>query len=385
MADNTSTNQDTPVTQDPPVTADNLINKVISPGKTSSGQPTDFTPPEGFDESQFNTMLKAVTGVEDYKAIPKLKSEYEQLSSRTKSATEELAALRQKVQQYEDRLRLPVHSNEFVKRIDDFFKEQRTPQEIRRFMELHSKDVTSMQPLDALVQKMMMENPGVSELDARVLIENDYVPQPLKDDATDAERRVYERQKQLLESKLKVDGQSAKNWLEQQITSFDNPQLQAQQKIAQQKQQMLVNEWNRFNSTILNPNNFEGGITMSFELKSDKIGGEYKHPGFKPNLTPEMTQELTQLLTNYAIQNNIPLHESSTDKLIEYRDAILRNYFYDDFIESLLIDYHASLSAYFLEQYSTPSGRQQPRPERNRPQPQTGQRPTAPRPGEQYF
>jgi hypothetical protein len=344
-------------------------------------QPTQL--PENFNPEQFNQTLKQVAGVESYEQISELRQKADRLSE----VQQQMNEIQRKYAELEGKSQLSPYANEFVQQIDSFFREGRQEGEIRKYLELHTKDVTSMQPMDAIVQKMIMENPGIGEADARLLVESEYEPgTTLGPEATEAEKARHQKEKARLEAKMKVEGGQAKKWLADQMKGFDSPEVKQKREEAQRRQQDMVQRWSKVANVLVDPKAFDDGIKLDFSLDDDKIGGKYEHPGFEPKLTPEIQQQLSGLIVQYAMENNIPLSDEYVPQLMEYRNAVLRNYFFDDFIKSVLVDYHAEISKALLQQFSN-SGRPQNAPQREMQtqQPRQQQGPKAPQPGDLFF
>ena len=339
--------------------------------------------PEGFNPEQFNQTLKQVTGVDDYQQLTAIQKKAAQFNEVQTQLTE----TQRKYAELEGKSQLSPYANEFVQQIDQFFRAGRDEGEIRKYLELHTKDVGAMQPLDAIVQKMVMENPGITESDARLLAESEYEPgTPLGPDATDADKVRHQRDVAKLEAKMKIEGGQAKKWLSEQMKGFDSPEVKQRREEVQRNQQELAGRWSKVANVLVDPKAFGDGIKLGFSIEDEKIGGKYEHPGFEPKMTPEIQNQLSGLIAQYAMDQKIPLNDESVPQLMEYRNAILRNYFFDDYMKSIMVDYHAEISKALVQQY-TNSGRPQQAPQRDtqRQQPQQPAGPTAPKVGDMFF
>lgn len=381
---------DEPVTtqhQAPDVDA--VIAKVKEHGQQQTQQTQGQEPqlPEDFNPEQFNQTLQKVVGVESYEQIKTLQEKAQQ----AEQIQQQMLEIQQRNKELEAKVQMNPYANEFVQQVDQFFRQNRTEDEIRKFFDLHTKDVKSMSHSDAIVQKMMMENPGMDEGDVRLLVESQYEPQmSLAEDATDADKARYAREKKRLDAQMKLEGEQARKWLQDQMKSFNSPEMEQKRQQQQQQMQQLTERWSKVSNVLVDPKAFDDGIKLDFEYKDDKGGWNYSHPGYAPKITPEIQEQLSGLITQYAIQNNIPLSEEYIPQLMEYRDAVLRNYFFDDFMKSILIDFHAEVAEQFAKRYSGVGGQQHQRsatPQRDTapPKDKSKGKPTPPKPGDMFF
>ena len=184
--------------QQPTQQAANLIQdfKKASP----PAQPTNL--PEGFKPEEFNAVLQKVTGVDDYTKISQMRSDVNDYQQKFLDMSKQYEALKAKSQ-------LTPYANDFVERIDQFFRSGKSQSEINRFISLHSKDLSAMSPKDMAIQKMMMENPGLNAEEAGILLD-DQLPQipQLTPESTDVDKLKVSQAEKQREAKMKLFGES---------------------------------------------------------------------------------------------------------------------------------------------------------------------------------
>lgn len=323
----------------PKQAAQNLVQS-MEQGQQQPPQETQL--PEGFKPEEFNKTLKAVTGIESYEKIPEIRSAYEQMKSQYDQLQAEYGQAKSRIGEFEAKQKLSPFANPFVEKLNGMFSEETPREQINKFMYLHSQDIDGMDYGKAVALKLQMENPSLDEDDVDYKMEEMFGALPAEDDEN------YSKVAGKIANKLKVAGKEAKNWLKQQMASFDDPGAQQARQEANQKKEAHRQAWETVAGRMA-----ASEASLSHKLEDEKIGGTYAFE-YNPKLSEEQSSQVSKMIADYAIQNNLPLNESSLPKLREYRQAILRTMFMDDYINHMLRDAFASFQEHFVKQYSAP-------------------------------
>ena len=192
----------------------------------------------GIPKDQFYNALRAEFG-ED--------ATVEALKSSRKDAGR-ASQLEQKIREYEANAKISPYANPAVERINNLMKEGKGIQDVAKYLELSSLDLTTMQPIEAIRRHYALNQPGIPAELIDGLIEND-----LGFDPSDPEAELTSAQKASLWKKQ----QDAVSFLKDQQLSADNPQAvqaaQEQQQIAQRN----VQTWSEVIPTMKLDQKFE--------------------------------------------------------------------------------------------------------------------------------
>ena len=221
----------------PEAQAQALVQSMKQPPEGGDSAPQEIKLPEGLDPEVFNVALKEMVGVEDYTKLPsrfkeaeRYKSELEQLQGKYSETARQMESLKAKAE-------LSPFANPLVERINEYFKENRDPEEARRFLELHTLDVANLSGEAAYRQMLKMQNPGYSQEMVDRVIEKEFGPLPADDDPQAAAKL---RQRNL---DIEIEGTRAKNWLSEQTASFEDPKKQEQQTRIQEEKARFSRAW----------------------------------------------------------------------------------------------------------------------------------------------
>jgi len=371
--------------EDPRAQAQGLVNELKNQPSAQEngdqGQEDQFNLPEGLDMDTFKAALKEVTGVEDPGKLREFQTSAEKYQQELQEARLNLQKVQQEAQSLKARSELSPYANPFVEQIDKFFREEKDEATIRRFIGLHSHDVDSMDPAAAVRQKMAMENPHLDRGDIDILLEERFGAMPeIYDDMTDEEKARAQREKQKIEAKIKVEGKNAKQWLKEQRQSFEDPATKEKMEKQRQAMDQYTEAWGNVAQELVT---VEDSIPYEVEAKEF---GKYEHPGYKPNLSKEEQEEIAHLVRDFAVQQQLPLSKESIPELAQYKEALIWNMKREEIMRSILTDFHAEISKFYMEKFaggqrpqSTGAGRTgtepPPAPQKRNPNP-------PPRPGQ---
>jgi len=340
--------------ENPEVAAQDLISQLgdKNPPSEPTETPAEITLPEGLDPDQFNSALKAIAGIEDYKKIPEIMSSQERYQQELNKYKAQFDQTQQELNKLKAQSQLNPYANPYVEKVNEMFKAGADRSQVARFTELHFMDLENMDPGDAIVQKLKMENPTFDSAMIERLMERQFGEIPSEDE--DSPEAQAKREKIAMD--LKIEGQKAKEWLRSQVTSFDNPQVQKQQEEMRQTRERYATAWNSVATQLISDSN-----QLGFELDDKKVGGKY-HFNFSPKLDEKTKQELAQAVTNFALENNLPLTKESLPQLQQYQEMLLWTMNRHEFLKHMAYDMYSSLQKYFVEQYSgkQPSGSPEP-------------------------
>lgn len=267
-------------------------------------------------EPDYNKWLETESGgvlkdVDTFKSIlPKL-SEYDQLVAQK-------AELEQK-------LNVKPFQNEFVEKLNDFYKSGAREDQIKNFIKVSSVDIDKLSPVDVKVAVMVKE--GYTEEMAKLIVEQDFPIDSFEEGSTD---------RLILEEKLRVSSQKDLETLKQykaDISKIDNP-LEAIQ--AQQEQARLegIAKAEQFKNQVTQvvPKIAEA-ITGIGELVI-KPGKEGESEAMKMafDYSDDFKAQIPEKLSNYFLETNTPL---TPEAVIQAEDYIKANYLAQN-IESIL-------------------------------------------------
>ena len=360
----------------PEAQAQALVQSMKQPPEGGDPAPQEIKLPEGLDPAVFNVALKEMVGVEDYTKLPsrfkeaeRYKSELEQLQGKYSETARQMESLKAKAE-------LSPFANPLVERINEYFKENRDPEEARRFLELHTLDVANLSGEAAYRQMLKMQNPGYSQEMVDRVIEKEFGPLPADDDPQAAAKL---RQRNL---DIEIEGTKAKNWLSEQTASFEDPKKQEQQARIQEEKARFSRAWGMVAKELAQTES-----ELMFKVDDPKAGGGY-YFGYKPKLDQETSEQLSQMVAQYAVEKQLPLTRESEKELQNYKEALLWNLYREDFLAHMARDMYSSMQKRLVESHSggfQPTGgseregqRSVEKPERRFPEPEK-------KPGNRFF
>jgi hypothetical protein len=310
------------------------------------------------DESKFNEALSqyGFKGPDDLKEAASYREMYEKMSGQYSQAQQQL-------QQYEAQKELSPYANPLVERIDSFFREGKGEQDVQKFLQIQALDTKSLGYGDAIRHKMRMEYPHLNETEINAQMDAQYGELPAEDDPG------YEKAKARMSAKMKIDGQQAKDWIEQQKVPHQDPAAQQKAEQAKQAAERFQASWGKVAQSMVSA---EDNLKLSWGANDDKVGGDYKFD-YTPKLSKEEGQQVQQMVQQYAVDNNMPLDERSLPALREYQEMVVWNLKRDDFLLHMARDMYASLQERFLQNRApqpkkgsenSRNAQQQPKPQR---------------------
>jgi len=323
----------------PEAQAQALVESIKTPAGTEPAGELSLELPEGVDPQRLNEALQKI-GVEDYTKLPGTlqaargyQKELEELRGKYSEAARRAASL-------EANAKLSPFANPLVERINEYFQENRSPEEARRFLELHTLDMENLSGEAAYRQMVKMQNPEYTPEMVDRLIEKEFGPIPAEDDP-DASTKLRQR-------KLDIDiaGTKAKNWLSEQTASFEDPKKKEQQQLRQQEAERVSRAWGMVANEIAKVES-----ELMFKVNDPKAGGEYFF-GYKPKLDQEITTQISEMVAKYAIDKNLPLTRESQSELEDYKQALLWNLYREDFLKHMALDMYSSMQKRLVEAHS---------------------------------
>jgi hypothetical protein len=243
----------------------------------------------------------------------------------------------------------PGFANPFVEKINKMFIEGKSNTDIAAFLRINSMDVDNMDPSTAVVERIKLEHPSLTPQEVDYYLEDKYgkIPAPGTEGYDEAVGRI--------QSRMKVDGLEAKNWLKDQMASFSDPEAEARRNQLAQQRQQLQASWGHHVSQMTTPEN----LKLSFKMQDDQMpGGKGYYFDFdvSKKLTAQQQVELNNMMVNYAIDENLPVNAASAPKLEAYRNSVLSQYFMNDYLTELVRDVHAAAWEAATKQFSVGQG-----------------------------
>ena len=332
----------------PQAQASALVNTLSAP--PAGTPPAAPQLPEGFKAEEFNKQLKAVTGFESYDQIPKIRADYDALKGEYDKLTGQFGQTKARMSELEAKSQIKPFANPFVEKVNELFSNGRSQGEINKFLFLHSQDIDGMDFGKAVQLKMQLENPSFDEDDIHHRMEEQFGAIPDEGDEN------YDKIAGKVMAKLKAEGKQAKDWLKSQMASFDDPQAAKSREEINTRQTAYREAWSQVAGAVAIPKNPDE-LKLAYQMQDDKIGGEYKFE-YTPKLTDDQGKQIAKMVADFAVQNNMPLDETSLPALRDYRQAIIRTMFHEEFTKHMLMDAFASFQQYFVQRYSAPGAMQ---------------------------
>lgn len=372
MADETQV-----TTENPEAQAQALVQSMKEgKGETPKPEGGEIKLPDGVDPKVFNSALKEIAGIEDYTKLPERLREAGQYKTELETLREKYIETARQVESLRARAELSPFANPLVERFNEYFKESRSQEEARRFLELHTLDMENLSGEAAYRQMLKMQNPGYSQEMIDRVIEKEFGAIPVEDDPDYAAKM---RQRKL---DIDIAGTKAKNWLAEQTASFEDPKKKAQAEQRQQEAQRFSRAWEMVAKEVASDES-----ELMFKINDQKAGGEY-YFGYKPKVDVETAEQMRKMVAQYAIQKQLPLTRESETELRNYKEALLWNLYREDFLKHMALDMYSSMQKRLVEAHSggfQPAGGSEREGQRETPEDKR-RLPTARRsPGERFY
>jgi len=279
-------------------------------------QTTQIAPETVASEPDYNKWLEEQTGgtfkdVETFKsALPKF-SEYDSL-------------LTQKAE-LEEKLNVKPFQNEFVEKLNDFYKSGASEDQIKNFIKVSSVDLEKLSPVEVKIAAMVKD--GYKEEIAKAIVEQEYPIDSYDEGSTE---RI------ILEEKLRVSSQKDLDTLKQykaDISKIDNPLEQLK---AQQEQERLT--------TIAQEEQYKNQVSQVVPKIAEVftgLGEVVIKPGKEGESEPmkmsfdyseDFKSKVPDMINSYFLDTKSPISEQSVAEAREYINA---NYLANN-IESIL-------------------------------------------------
>lgn len=355
-------------------TTDQPIDVSALGPQTTAEAPEAPQLPEGVDPEILNTALKAVAGIEDYTQLPTRLAEADKLKARLAEIESKYGQAQQDYQSLKAKAELSPYANPLVETVNKFFQEKRDPAEARQFLALHAIDVENMGGMDAWRQKVKMENPRYTDRMIDRIAEKEFGAEPAADDP-DAEAKLQQRKLD-----IEIAGSQARDWLQSQMVSLDDPQKSAQLEAQRIQAEQFKSSWTNVARELAGAQE-----PLSFKIEDDKnVGGKY-YFDYQPKLDAETKAGVEKALAEYAVANKLPLTQDSARQLKEYKQALMWNINREDFLAHMAKDMYASLLKAFTEQQAGVTPTNGSERQGARPEPQGSRFPPAPTSGKDRF
>ena len=232
-------------------------------------------------------------------------------------------------------------ANPFVEELNKMYAEGKPKEHITKYLQLHSLDIDGMTYGGAVVEQMRLTYPHLTNDEINTLVDEKYGKLPPQDDPN------YATAKSLLETKLKVDGATAKEWLKEKQSSFSDPDAQARRIQQQQEFKQRQTTWKATAAEIANKE-----FSLSHSLQNDKIGKGTYALDFKVKLSDEDKQEIQNQVEWFAMNYNLGNGEEDRAKVDEFVEAMLWQKNRKAFLDELILDAYASFEKLFAQKYS---------------------------------
>ncbi len=324
----------------PEAQAQALVQSMKQQQPAEGAAPPEIKLPEGLDPQVFNTALKEIAGIEDYTKLPARVKEAEQYRSELEQLRSKYSETARQIETLKAQAELSPFANPLVQRVNEYFKENRSPEEARRFLELHTLDIENLSGEAAYRQMVKMQNPEYSPEMVDRLMEKAFGPIPAEDDP-EASTKIRQRKLD-----IEIEGTKAKRWLSEQTASFEDPKQKEQQARQQEEAARFSRAWEMVAKELALSES-----ELMFKINDQKAGGEY-YFGYKPKLDEDISQQVTKMVAQYAIENNLPLTRESEQQLQGYKEALLWNLFREDFLKHMALDMYSSMRLRMAETHS---------------------------------
>lgn len=259
-------------------------------------------------DEQSNGTFKDVDSFKS--ALPKL-SEYDTLLS-------------QKAE-LEAKLNVKPFQNEFVEKLNDFYKSGASEDQIKNFIKVSSVDLDQLSPVEVKIAAMVKS--GYKEDIARVIVEQEYPIDSYDEGSTE---RI------ILQEKLRVSSQQDLEVLKQykaDISKIDNPleKLQAEQEEARLQTIAQESQYKSQVSQVVPKiaEVFTGLGEMTIKPAKE---GEYDAMKMSFDYSEDFRTKVPDMVSNYFLDTKSPINEASVAEAREYINA---NYLANN-IESIL-------------------------------------------------
>lgn len=208
----------------------------------------------------------------------------------------------------------PFH-NEFVSKLNEFYKTGANEDQIKNFIKVSSIDLDKLSPVELKVAAMVKE--GYNEDIARQIVERDYPIDSFEEG--DAERAIIEEK---LRVSSKADYESLKQW-KADASKVDNSQAEL---LAQQQEQQRL-------QTIAQESQYQQQVEQvapkiaevltgigELTIKPGKEG-EYEAMKMQFDYNDDFKSKVPDMVSNYFLDTKAPINEESYAECKEYINA----------------------------------------------------------------
>lgn len=256
-------------------------------------------------EPDYNNWLKEQTGgtltdVEALKSILPKVSEYD-------------ALLSQKAE-LEQKLNVKPFQNEFVEKLNDFYKSGASEDQIKNFIKVSSIDLDKLSPVDVKVAAMVKD--GYKEDIAKAIVEQEFPIDSYEEGSTE---RI------ILEEKLRVSSQKDLETLKQykaDISKIDNPleQLKAQE---EQKRLEGIAQEEQYKQQVSQvvPKIAEVFTGLGEVVIKPGKDGESEPMKMSFDYSQDFKSKVPDMINSYFLDTKAPINEQSVAEAREYINA----------------------------------------------------------------